>query len=134
MQRISLSPKALWLLRAIATEASVAWIDKRLSDSPDELLAAGVGDLRGMARISAGGRVIKFDRFKGLRAMLPLGGWASDTKVGALSPTLAEKVLRQPHDWPGDLVQRAVENVEDRMLSPLEPVAAVARRENWFGE
>jgi len=134
LQRISLSPKALWLLRAIATEASVAWIDKRLSDSPDELLAAGVGDLRDMARISAGGRVIKFDRFKGLRALLPLGGWASDTKVGALSPTLAEKVLRQPHDWPGDLVQRAVENVEDRMLSPLEPVAAVARRENWFGE
>lgn len=134
LQRISLSPKALWMLRAIATEASVTWIDKRISDSLDKLMEAGVGDLRDVARISARGRVIKFDRFKGLRTVLPLGGWASDTKVGALSPALAEKVLRQPHDWPGDLVQRAVENIEDRMLSPLEPVALVARRENWFRE
>ena len=43
--RIKLSPKALWLLRGIATEASVTWIDRRLADSPDELLAPGIGDL-----------------------------------------------------------------------------------------
>ncbi|UNB52864.1 NACHT domain-containing NTPase [Mycolicibacterium sp. YH-1] len=134
MQRIKLSPKALWLLRGIATEASVAWIDKRLAESPDKLLSPGIGDLRELARISAGGKVIKFEKFQGLRASLPSGGWASDTRVGALSSTLAEKVLRQPHDWPGDLVQRAVENVEERMLSAIEPVAVVARHENWFGE
>lgn len=110
LQRIKLSPKALWLLRGIATEASITWIDRRLADSPDELLTAGIGDLRDLARISAGGKVIEFDKFKGLRASHPLGGWASDTRVGALSSTLAEKVLRQPHDWPGDLVQRSREH------------------------
>ena len=134
VQRIKLSPRTLWLLRGIATEASVKWIDKRLADSPDVLLAPGIGDLRDLAKVSAKGPVIKFEKFKGLRAALPLGGWASDARVGALSSTLAERVLRQPEEWPGDLVQRAVENVEQRMLSAVAPVAFVAHQENWFVE
>lgn len=78
--------------------------------------------------------MVKFEQFKGLRTHFPLGGWASDTRVGSLKATLAEKVLEQPQDWPGDLVQRAVENVEERILSAVEPVALIAERENWFAE
>lgn len=134
LNRIKLSTKSLWLLRGITTEASVTWIDKRLADSPEGLLPVGVGDLRDLARISSGGKVVKFEQFKGLRTHFPLGGWASDARVGSLKAALAEKVLEQPQDWPGDLVQRAVENVEERILSAVEPVALIAKRENWFAE
>jgi hypothetical protein len=132
LNRVKLSPRALWLVRPVSTEASIVWIDKRLSSSPDELLAASVSDLRGLVRAADGKRVFKFEKFKGLRSGLPLGGWASNVKIGSLSSALAEQVLAHPHEWPGDLVQHAVENVEERLLSSLENVAWVAGRENWF--
>ncbi|WP_157900620.1 NACHT domain-containing protein [Mycobacterium rhizamassiliense] len=134
LNRIILSPKALWMVRAVSTEGSIVWIDKRLAAMHDEVLSAEIGDLRGLVLASRGGRVFKFETFKGIRAGLPAGGWASEIKLGALSATLAERVLKRPHEWPGDLVQRAVESVEDRMLSPLDPVSVVAGHENWFAE
>jgi hypothetical protein len=133
LKRITLSVKALWMVRTVSTEGSIAWIDKRLAAMHDEVLKAEIGDVRDLVRAARGARVFRFETFNGLRTALPTGGWASEIKVGVLSAALAEKVLQRPEEWPGDLVQRAVESVEDRMLTSLEPVSRIADRESWFG-
>jgi hypothetical protein len=45
-----------------------------------------------------------------------------------------EEVLATPAEWPGDLVQRAVGNVEKRMLSGLRAVGDVASANSWFDD
>ncbi|WP_131806499.1 NACHT domain-containing protein [Mycobacteroides abscessus] len=134
LNRIKLSPKSLWLIRAVAADATIEWIDKRLGSSPELLLATAVSDLRGMVRVADGTRVFKFEWFRGLRTALPPGGWASGAKIGSLSLTLAEQVLTDPHEWPSDLVQRAVQVLEEKMLTSLKNVATTAQREDWFQE
>lgn len=133
LNQVTFSPRTLWLAREGATEASVTWIDKRISGGFDELLTAGIGDLRELARLVGNDKVIKFDTFRGHRESLPVGGWASNIKIGSLRAKRAEEVLRNPHEWPGDLVQRAVEAVEDRMLVGLAPIGQVADADKWFG-
>ena len=78
-----------------------------------------------------GGKKIPFDTFKGHRSALPPGGWASNV-IGAMRAKVPEEVLTAPANWPADLVQRAVEHVEKRMLSGLTIVAAVAETNSWF--
>lgn len=133
LNQVTFSPRTLWLAREGATEASVTWIDKRISGGFDELLTAGIGDLRELARLVGNDKVIKFDTFRGHRESLPVGGWASNINIGSLRAKRAEEVLRNPHEWPGDLVQRAVEAVEDRMLVGLAPIGQVADADKWFG-
>ena len=45
---------------------------------------------------------------------------------------MSQEVLRAPAHWPADLVQRAVEHIERRMLSGLSTVAEVAGTNSWF--
>ena len=132
LNQAQFSPRTLWLLRSAATESSLEPIDKRLASVFENLLAAGDGDLRELTRLTGQNKTIKFDTFRGHRASLPAGGWASHIKLGALRPNLAQQVLEHPHQWPSDLVQRAVEKVEDRILTGLPSIAQVADTEKWF--
>lgn len=54
---------------------------------------------------------MKAKQLKRSRSLLPLGGWVSDIKVGALSLELTRETLRDPDRWPGDLAQRAAGKV-----------------------
>ncbi|WP_124390603.1 NACHT domain-containing NTPase [Rhodococcus wratislaviensis] len=132
LNQATFSARMLWLARAGATEATVEQIDKRIAGSFGEFLATAPGDLRELARISGKTRAIKFDTFRGHRASLPTGGWASTIKLGTLSKKTAAEILQDPSQWPGDLVQRAVENVEVRMLANLTPLSKVAEDHSWF--
>lgn len=134
LNQANFSARTLWLIREGVTESTVEQIDKRIAADFGEFLAIGSGDLREIARLSGKTRTIKFDVFRGHRAQLPAGGWASTIKLGALSPKLAADILRSPHEWPGDLVQRAVEKVELRMLSTLTPLSQVAAEKCWFND
>jgi len=134
LRQVEFSARTLWLARAAATEASVEQIDKRLAGAFEGLLTSGIGDLRELTRLVGTSKSIKFNTFRGLRASLPVGGWASNIKIGALRAKLADEVLQRPSNWPGDLVQRAVEEVEGRVQGGLEPIAKVAEDDRWFGE
>ena len=134
LRQVEFSARTLWLARAGATEASVEQIDRRLAGAFEGLLSSGIGDLRELTRLVGTSRSIKFDTFRGLRASLPVGGWASNIKIGMVRAKLADQVLQRPSEWPGDLVQRAVEEVEARMQGGLEPIAKVAEDDRWFGE
>lgn len=132
LNQATFSARTLWLARAGATEATVEQIDKRMAGRFGELLTTVPGDLRELARISGKSKTIKFETFRGHRASLPTGGWASTIKLGTLSTKLATEILQDPSQWPGDLVQRAVENVETRMSASLTPLGQVAESNLWF--
>lgn len=126
------SPRTLWLVLPVSTVASVEQIRKRLIGVFEVLPGMGLGDLRAMMRLVGNAKTIKFETFRGRRESLPIGGWASDVKIGVLRASLASEVLNAPHEWPADLVQRAVESVEARMLASLSPLRQAAETENWF--
>ncbi|MCC5578219.1 HNH endonuclease [Microtetraspora sp. AC03309] len=134
LNQIQLSPKLLWLVRVVATEGSVEQIDKRLVKEFTPLLHPGMGDLRELVGIAGKGKTIRFDVLRNCRSVLPVGGWASNIKLGSMRVKLPDEVLRAPAAWPGDLVQRAVEEVEGRMTAYRQPIASVASADEWFQE
>ncbi|UGT59856.1 hypothetical protein [Nocardia asteroides] len=133
MNRVTFSAKTLWLLYAASTEESAEQISKRLAHSFEALLEADVGDVREFISIVGNMKLLKFEVFRKHRTSLPIAGWASSVKIGVLSRNVADEVLRRPQEWPSDLVQRAVEVIEDRVLAELTPIAQVAEADNWFG-
>lgn len=130
---VDYSPRILWLLRIVTTGAGVEQIDKRLSLEFAALLQSGMGDMRELVRIAGSNRTIKVDTFHGTRSILPSGGWASDIKLGVMRPTQAEVILSRPHEWPSDIVQRAVEVVALRIAN-FESISSLAETNNWFQE
>jgi hypothetical protein len=82
---------------------------------------------------AVGSRItMKAKQLKHSRSLLPLGGWASDTKLGVLSFELAHEILRDPDQWPGDLAQRAAERIGTRSASKAATLAATAKADAWF--
>lgn len=134
LNQVIFSPRTLWMLRTVATEAGIEQIDQRLTTAYPDLLASGLGDLRELTRLVGDSKTIPFNAFRGRRAALPVGGWASNIKLGAMRGKVADEVLASPSAWPGDLVQRAVEAVEERMLADLKPLADLADDGNWFAD
>jgi hypothetical protein len=134
LNQATFSARTLWLLLPISSEATATRLTRLLVDAFEDLLAADIGDLRELPLLLGSRKTIKFETFHQHRTSLPVGGWASDVKIGALRASLAEKVLQEPHQWPGDLTQRAVEFIETRMLERLDPLAHVADTNAWFGK
>jgi hypothetical protein len=89
-----------------------------------------MGDMRSLLRAIGSRTKVKAKQLKHSRSFL--GGWASDIKLGALSLELAREILRNPHAWPGDLVQRAAEKVGTRMASHTATLATTAKAAAWF--
>lgn len=133
LKQITLSPRVLWLARAVASEGSVEQIDKKLPTDINSLLVPGMGDMRELVRIvGSRTRKIPLEQFRGSRASLPSGGWASNIKLGAMSKTVANEMLTNPGDWPGDLVQQAASSVEARLSKQLAPLGPIAETDRWF--
>jgi hypothetical protein len=131
LKQVTPSDRVLWLIRVLASEASVEQIDKKLSAKIAPLLRPGSGDMRDLVRIVTPRR-INLNEFRGARLALPVGGWASSVKLGAISKASAEEILSEPDQWPGDVVQRAVEGIELRMAKGVPPLATVADANRWF--
>jgi hypothetical protein len=124
LNQVELSPRVLWLARVGVTEASVKQVDKGLMDRFATLLQPGMGDMRELVRIVGRSKAIKFDLLR----------WASNVKLGTMRASLPNEILRNPGEWPGDVVQRAVEEVSDRLSVGSESIAAVAAVNLWFQE
>jgi hypothetical protein len=131
LKQVTPSDRVLWLIRVLASEGSVEQIDKKLSAKIAPLLRPGSGDMRDLVRIVTP-KKIDLNEFRGARLALPAGGWASSVKLGAISKASAEEILSEPDQWPGDVVQRAVEGIEVRMAKGVPPLAAVADANRWF--
>ena len=44
------TPRVLWLVRAVAIDATIEWADRRLADDFESLLVPGMGDMRELIR------------------------------------------------------------------------------------
>lgn len=132
LQQVEASPRLLWLIRAVGTEATIEWTDRRLETNFEALLEPGLGDMRPLLRTIGSRATVKAKQLKHSRSLLPLGGWASDIKLGSLSFDLAREILRTPDQWPGDLVQRAAEKIGTRLASKSPTLASTARTNAWF--
>ncbi|SNY25417.1 hypothetical protein [Paractinoplanes atraurantiacus] len=128
---VSYSPRVLWLLRAVVTESSLEQVNRKLSADYRELLETGIGDMRSLLRIAGTEKTVKIETLRGVRDVVPAGGWASDVKLGVVQAAKASEILGNPADWPADVVQRAVENFATKMAS-VEPISALAERNKWF--
>lgn len=131
LRQLTLSDRVLWLIRVLASEGSVEQIDKKLSTKVAPLLRPGSGDMRELVRVVSA-KKIDLSEFRGARATLPVGGWASGVKLGAISKNAAEQIVGAPDQWPGDIMQRAVERIEERMSNGLVALATVADTKRWF--
>lgn len=132
LRQVEVSPRTLWLIRAVGTEATIEWTDRRLETDFESLLQPGLGDMRPLLRAVGSHTTVKAKQLKNSRSLLPLGGWASDIKLGALSLELAREILRDPDQWPGDLAQRAAEKIGTRLASKASTLAATAQADAWF--
>jgi hypothetical protein len=132
LRQVEFSPRVLWLLRTIASDATKEFIDKRLTDSLAALLEPGLGDMRPLLRSVGTAKTVKVDTLRNTRAALPAGGWASDIKLGSISAQRAREVLQSPDNWPSDIVQRATETLAERIVNGNGPLAKVAADNNWF--
>lgn len=132
LRQVEVSPRLLWLIRAVGTESTIDWVDRRLEAGFEPLMQPGMGDMRPLLRTVGSRTTVKVRQLSGSRTLLPLGGWSSDIKLGALSLESAREVLRSPDQWPGDLVQRAAEKIGTRQASKASTLAATARADGWF--
>lgn len=132
LRQVEVSPRVLWLIRAVGTEATIAWADRRLETGFETLMQPGLGDMRPLLRAIGSRTTVKPKQLMHSRSLLPLGGWASDIKLGALSLDLAREILRDPDQWPGDLTQRAAEKIGTRLASTATTLAATAHADAWF--
>src|SRR5262249_6986335 len=98
----------------------------------ESLLQRGMGDMRSLLRAVGSRTAVKALQHKHSRLLPPLGGWASDIKLGALRLELAGEILRNPDEWPGDLVQRAAEKVGSSTASQATTRAETAKADAWF--
>lgn len=132
LRQVEVSPRLLWMIRAVGTEATIEWADRRLETGFESLLQPGLGDMRPLLRTVGSRTTVKAKQLKNSRSLLPLGGWASDIKLGALSLELAREILRDPDQWPGDLAQRAAEKIGTRLASKASTLSATAKADSWF--
>lgn len=129
LNKVSLSPQALWLVRQVATEETRNQIDTKLAKSYVELIEA---DASGLHDLLTGTRTkIKVDTLLGTRADLPPGIWEAGANLGVISATLSSTILETPHNWPSAVVARAIRQ-QAQPLSAASALAEVADRDRWF--
>lgn len=129
--QVTYTPRALWLIRLLATESSVEQINKRLTPGYEELLVPGMGDRRQLLKAVGTAKTVKLASLKCTRDALPTGAWAGDVKLGAMNAATSKDVLEHPEDWPLEIVGRAVQQ-SSGPLGRRPTIAEVADTNNWF--
>lgn len=129
--KVKYSARALWLLRLVATEVSVGYIDKKFATGFEVLLVPGIGDRRDVMQIVGAGKTVRIELLKGARDVLPAGAWAEDIKLGAMKVVTARAILERPDEWPIEIVARAIQQASGNMNRMLS-VTELAESDNWF--
>jgi hypothetical protein len=131
LKQVTLAARALWLLRRRVTGDTREQIDKKLTADFPALLVPGMGDRRQVLRIIGAQKTIKVDVLRDTRAVIPGGAWAGDIHLGKISAATANAILKEPSEWPADVVALAIQQAGDG-LSRLKPIASLTTADRWF--
>lgn len=132
LRRINLPGRLLWLVWIIATDATRESISSQLEVSLQDVFIAGTA--YGAAAVAAArtARKMKLDTFDGARVALPSIGSTFEVQLSSMTLKMAESILREPAEWPADLVQLAIDKIGTRAATRTSPLADLAARNHWF--
>lgn len=134
LRQVTPSPVVALLLHPASFEATQDQLAPYVRKGLDELLALGpaVAGLAMSIAASTGSKPA-VEVFRGSRTALSAGALLGTT--GAARPTLptARSILAEPHLWPADVLQLAVDRLGER-LATQPPLAAVASTDGWFAD
>lgn len=132
LRRVSLEGRTLWLVYIIATDSTRGRLPVHLEPEIQDVLHAGTVDGRVPLTAARTSKKLKLELLRSTREALPLGGWATPTRLGSLTLKLAKEILEEPVSWPADLVQLATDRVGTQAATRTPPLAEVAAKDRWF--
>ncbi|EYT57100.1 hypothetical protein D514_0118680 [Microbacterium sp. UCD-TDU] len=132
LKQIEVSGATLWLLWIVSTDAARSRIGRLLSGELADVLRVGVSDGRRPIEAARGDRKLRLEVFQGTRGVIPHGARMNPHALASLTPRQAKTMLREPENWPADLVQLAADRVAALSAKTTPPLADVAAKNKWF--
>lgn len=132
LHRVSFSGRVLWLVWIIGTDSTRERMSSYLEPELADVFLAGTADGRSAITASRTTRKLKLDNFQQTRGSLPMGGWADQSHLAAMTIALAKSILEAPEMWPADLVQIAADRLYTQAASRSTALADVAEADHWF--
>jgi hypothetical protein len=126
------SPRLLWVCRPLVPDGSRDRLDSRIHAVVPELLDdLTPGEVSALATIGGGKKVHSVTTFQGHRDGLSNGRWTRKFNTRDLAANQAAAILKDPGQWPAELVRRAV-SFWDSVPPVPEPMSHTAETEGWF--
>ncbi|OZC62010.1 HNH endonuclease [Rhodococcus sp. 15-725-2-2b] len=132
LQQLTLSGRTLWLAWIVGSDLTRERVTTRLSPELRDVFLAGTADGRPAVEAAGTPRKIKLDTFIGARRELPSGEWAGRARLATMSTTISKAVLRDPDQWPVDVVQLALDKMSMYAAERALPLSSLADNSNWF--
>lgn len=134
LRRLDLSGRTLWLVWLIGTDMTKNRAELQIQASLGDVLLSGIADARQAVSTASGSKKLKVDVFEDTRRCLPPGGLVDGARFAAMQQPLARRVLEEPHRWPPDVVQIAIDRLTTRMATRTKPLMELAVATGWFEE
>jgi hypothetical protein len=132
LQQLTLSGRTLWLAWIVGSDSTRERIATRLEPQLRDVFLAGTADGRPAVEAAGTPRKMKLSTFIGARQALPSGEWAGRARLATMSTTISKAVLRDPDQWPVDVVQLALDKMSIHAAERTLPLSAIAENSNWF--
>lgn len=132
LKQVQVDGPTLWLLWIVGTEASRSRISRQLPERLGSIFRSGISDGRRALEAASGERKLQLQTFEHTRLVFPNGARANPDSLTAMSPSLARSALRQPENWPAEIVQLAADRIAGQIADATPPLAELASTNNWF--
>lgn len=132
LQQLTLSGRTLWLAWIVGSDLTRERITTRLAPELRDVFVAGTTYGGHAVEAAKTPRKIKLDTFVGARRELPSGEWAGRSRLASMSTTISKAVLRDPDQWPPDIVQLALDKTSIQAAERTLPLSVLAENNNWF--
>lgn len=134
LRRLELSGRTLWLVWLIGTDTTKSRVALQIQGKLDDVLRSGITDARQVVLTAYGSKKLKLEALAGTRHCLTPGGWADEERLATMQLPLARRVLEEPHSWPPDVVQIAIDRLTTQAARKTKPLQSLAAAKGWFGD
>lgn len=132
LKQVAVSGATLWLLYIVSTDSGRARISPLLAAELADILRAGTADGSQPLAAARADRKLRLQVFEGTREVFPHRAQLDPDALASITPTQAKSILREPENWPAEIVQMAADRVATLTAEATPPLADVATVNNWF--